>query len=552
MASLNPLYGLLGPRRVAQLLRRPCFRFDRGKVDELAGKSAAEALTDLLAVRPPRTEQPLYAASAAATPVTWINPPQAPNAPLPTDDSDLKRYVMAWWVDEALHDPGIGHRMQFFFHQFLAVSVDSGSSAQFFDYLGLLRWGCLGNLKTLVAKMIVDNCMLNYIDNNQNFFQNPNENYAREFFELTTIGRGDPAGPGDYTNYTEDDIVEAARVLTGFNNAPRHLYQDPDTKLPAGRPYPQSHDFGEKKFSARFAGTIIKTNTKDADGMRGELNALIDMVFAQEETARNFCRRLYHSFVTRKITPEIEADVIAPLAQTLKSANFDIKPALEQLLQSEHFFDADDSDNADEIVGALIKSPLDLALQALSFFSVPIPDPVGDNLTHYKTFYNGGVLERMLARAGMELFYPPDVAGYPGYYQDPDFNRQFFNSATIIARYKLPQMLLTGSVSWSGAADAPLGTKLDAAKWLKESGVVSDPSDSYVLVKELLEYSFPEAPDTERFTYFLDTIFLDKLPPGDWTYEWERYLQTGDDSEVRIPLGRLVTAVVYAPEYQLM
>ena len=98
-------------------------------MDELAGKSAAEALTDLLAVRPPRTEQPLYAASAAATPVTWINPPQAPNAPLPTDDSDLKRYVMAWWVDEALHDPGIGHRMQFFFHQFLAVSVDSGSSA---------------------------------------------------------------------------------------------------------------------------------------------------------------------------------------------------------------------------------------------------------------------------------------------------------------------------------------------------------------------------------------------------------------------------------------
>lgn len=552
MASLNPLSGPLGHRRASHLLRRTSFRFERAKIDEWSAKSASEALTDLLTVRPLRVEQPLYAASASATPVTWINPPQAPTGPLPTDDGDLKRYVMAWWLNEALHDAGIGHRMQAFFHQFLTVSADSGSSAQYFDYLALLRWGCLGNFKTLITKMIVDNCMLNYIDNNQNFFQNPNENYAREFFELHTIGRGDPAGPGDYTNYTEDDIVEAARVLTGFNNALRHLYKDPDTNLPAGKPYPQSHDFGEKKFSPRFAGTSIKANTKDAEGMRAELNALVDMVFAQDETARNFCRRLYHFFITRKLTPEAESDIIAPLAQTFKSANFEIRPVLEQLLQSEHFFDADDSDSADEIIGALIKSPLDLSLQAFSFFGLPIPDPVSDNLTHYKTFYNGGVLERMLARAGMELFYPPDVAGYPGFYQDPELNRQFFNSATIIARYKLPQMLLNGSVSWIGGSDAPLGTKLDVAKWLKETKAVSDPADSYVLVTELLEYAFPEPPDADRFAYFLNTIFLDQLPAGDWTYEWEQYVQTGDDSEVRIPLGRLLTAIMYAPEYQLM
>ena len=54
---------------------------------------------------------------------------------------------------------------------------------EFYDYLMLLRWGCLGNFKKLVTKMVVDNCMLEYIDNDQNFVNNPNENYARELFE---------------------------------------------------------------------------------------------------------------------------------------------------------------------------------------------------------------------------------------------------------------------------------------------------------------------------------------------------------------------------------
>jgi len=143
------------------------------------------------------------------------------------------------------------------------------------------------------------------------------------------------------------------------------------------------------------------------------------------------------------------------------------------------------------------------------------------------------------------------VAGYPGYYQDPDFNRQFFNSATIIARYKWPEMLLTGTHAWGPGADTELGTKFDFAAWLKDSGVISDPADSYVLVQELTRYLFPEEPDAERFDYFLTTIFLDNLPAADWTYEWQNYVSSGNDSEVSIPLGRLFNALLYAPEYQV-
>lgn len=551
MASLNPLLGVLGRRKAAHLLRRTSFRQSRQRIDELAALSAADALSSLLPPSAFQLDLPVYS-DGMSVPVTWINPPQPPSAVLPADDEDLTRFVMAWWVNEALHNAGIGHRMQLFFHQFLAVDGASGSSMEFFDYLALLRWGSVGNLKKLVTKMVTDNCMLRYLDNDQNFAQNPNENFAREFFELFTVGRGQPAGPGDYGTFTEDDVVEAARVFTGFNHAQRHQYADPETLIPAGKGYPQSHDFTPKTFSVHFGNTTITAPTNDAIGMAAELNIFVDLVFAQPATSQLFCRRLYHYFVTRNVTQEIEDEVIAPLAQLLVDGNFEILPVLEKLLQSEHFYDVDDSDNADEIVGALIKSPLDLSLQALTFFQLPIPDPVAENKAHYTDFYIAAVLERMLTRAGMDLFFPQDVAGYSGYYQDPVLNRQFFNSATIVQRYKLPQILLTGTHAWGSGSNDSIGTQLDVAAWIRDSGVVTDPLDSYVIVEELLYYLFPEEPDNERFTHFLVFIFLDQLPPADWTYEWENYLNTGDDSEVKIPLGRLLNAILYAPEFQVM
>jgi uncharacterized protein (DUF1800 family) len=441
--------------------------------------------------------------------------------------------------------------MMLFLHQNLAVDLESGSSMAFFDYLSLLRWSALGSFKKLQVKMVLDNCMLSYLDNDQNYVNNPNENFAREFFELFTIGKGTPAGPGDYGTFTEDDVVAAARVFTGFNHALRHLNTDMETGIPAGKPYPQSHDFQAKTFSARFDNTVIQPATNDAAGMVQELNDFANMVLDRNDTARSVCRRLYHFFATRNISAEVESDIIGPLAQTMLDNNYELLPVLRQLLASEHFFDADDNNTADEIVGALIKSPLDLALQALSFFKVPIPDPVADNETHYKTFYNTAILERLLASAGMSLFYPPDVAGYPGYYQEPDLNRQFFNSATIIARYKWPQMLLTGTFAWGGSSGQSIGTQLDVARWVRDDSGISDPSDAWVLVQDLLRYLCPEEPDTDRFLYFLETVFLDGLPAADWTYEWENYLSTGNDDEVKIPLGRLVNALMYAPEYQV-
>jgi uncharacterized protein (DUF1800 family) len=548
MASLNPLQGNLGQRRAAHLLRRSSFRYTKTKVDQLATMNATDAVASLFSFAAPQLNQPIYDNTTTQTveTTTWINPP---GLPLPDQEFNLQYRLTSWWLNEAVHEAGIGYKMIFFYHQYLAVTNVTIDNVKFFDYLSLLKWGALGNFKKLATKMIIDNTMLRYLSNNLNSKTNPNENFAREFLELFTIGKGPQVGPGDYTNYTEDDVIQAAKVLTGFQTRTQRDQVDPETSIPRGTVTFSRHDTSNKTFSPRFQNKVITGATTSA-AFWTEINAFVDMVFNQDETARNWCRRAYRYFVHPNITAEIENDIIKPLATLLKNGSYETAPVLQKLLSSQHFYDADDSDNSNEIIGGIIKSPLELALQAISFFNVTIPSPVSQNYQHYITFWGSGVSERMLGYANLTLFYPQDVAGYAAYHQEPDYNRQWFNSSTIIARYKLPQMLLTGKRVLGSSPNSSIGAKLDIVSWVKSSGVLSDPSDPFVLVQELLSYMLPENIDSDRFDYFYFKIFLDELPPADWTYEWENYLTTNNSSEVKIALERLIYHIMYSPEYQ--
>jgi hypothetical protein len=551
MASLSPLTGSLGHRRAAHLLRRTSFNYTKPKVDQMANQTAAQALANLLQLNPLQLSQPIYKdlAVQGSSIETWLLPlPGTPQASLPAEDFVLRRWNLVWWCNEALQDTGIGHKMQFFFHQFMQTSASMGRNSSFFDYLQLLRWGALGNFKKLAYKIVTDNSMLLYLNNTQNTKNNPNENFAREFFELFTIGKGPQIGPGDYTNFTEDDIVEAAKVLTGFRTRFNRDVVDAETNIPRGDAVFAQHDTSSKTFSSKFNNTVI-AGASNAAGMWVELQAFVDMIFAQPETAKNLCRRLYRFFVSRQITPEIETDIIVPLSNTLISNNFEVQPVLLQLLQSQHFFDADDADNLDEIIGGMLKSPLELNYHAISFFGMPLPDPMSATGSYFQ-LYERGMLQRAFATANLPLFFAADVAGYPAYYQAPDYSHQWFNSSTIITRYKVPQMLLSGTLTIGTQTGQPLGTKLNIATWVRNSGAISNPLDSQVLVEDLLKYLLPEEVDTDRFNYFHISVFLDNLPPADWTYEWENYLTTNDATEVTLALERLIKAILFSPEYQ--
>lgn len=538
MASLLPRSGPLGRRLASHLLRRTTFRYTKAQIDSFAVLTADQAVEQLLLIPTPSISEPVD----YKTGQPWINSGVEPIS----GTGLLRDYVKSWWTHQALFDPSIGHKMMLFLHSNFVVAAAEGPAEEYFDYLGILRFYATGDFQALAKKITLDNQMLRYLDNTLNNKANPNENYAREFLELFTIGKGPQAGPGDYTNYTEDDIIATARLLSGFKTQPDRQNIDPDTSLPMGRMAIFQHDTDDKQFSAAFNNLVI-AGKNTADGMLEELDDFVNMVFAQMTTAKTICRKLYRFFVSSEIDSEIESDIITPLALTFFNSGYDLATALRELLKSIHFYDEDDSDATNEIVGGLMRSPLELVLHALAYFDVPIPDPVTDPQEHYDRFYTKGLFRGFLPGAGMDLFKPSDVAGYPAYYQEPDFQKNWFNSSTIITRYQLPEMLIEGK---RVLFNQRLGTEVDIVQYVNDH--VSNPEDAQTVAQELLQDLLPEAADTDRFDFYLNGMFLDGIPAYDWTADWQAFVASGDDSDVRPALESLLTSLLYSQEFQAM
>ena len=391
MSALSPISGPLGRRAARHLLKRLTFGPTKQEIDEIQNKTIAEAL-DLLFKKHPHPQPPLDTATGAQ----WVNP-------IPLERSTGKRvhslentlipYTRYWWLDTMCKEKtGITEKMAFFYHShFTTISSRIYYSLSLYHQLGLFRFHATGNVKSLAYKMCRDNAMLIHLDGNSNEMDNPNENFAREFLELYTIGKGEQVGADDYTNYTEHDIKEAARILSGFKT--EHSFSediDPESGLPLGRVLsnPQNmairHDSGVKTFSHRFGNRTIKPyelksyydlkNLATKDACIQEVKDLVDMIFDQKETARHFCRKLYRFFVYYKITPEVEREVIEPLATTLYNKNYEMEPVLRQLFSSSHFYDKNNSLAEDNVRGALIKSPLEVMAGTLRFFKIGLPD----------------------------------------------------------------------------------------------------------------------------------------------------------------------------------
>lgn len=542
MASLNAKTGALGRRLAAHLLRRTSYQFTRERIELFATKTADEAVDELMNLTPLVVEQPIDYLNGQP----WINPVVGS----PSTNAFKRLYVTSWWVNEALHDPSIGHKMMFFLHSNFVTNYGGTKSHELFDYLALLRYYALGNFKELALKMTLNPMMLRYLDGTYNTKNNPNENYAREFFELFTIGKGPQIGEGNYTNYTEEDVQAAARVLTGIKASAyneRHDYVDADNNIPTGYYTYDLHATSDKTFSSAFQNTVISGAVDEAD-MTRELEDFVDMVFAQDETARFICRKLYRFFVSGKIDAEIETDIIEPLAAVFRDNNYELLPVLTTLLKSQHFYDEDDSTNSDEIIGSLFKTPLDIVLNIISYFKLEIPDALTDPENHYLNFYGGSVIVDQLERSHLRLFRPDSVAGYPAFFQQPNWHREWFSSSSIVARYGIADRFIKGYSSDGGFNLG--GVKLDVVDFVRNN--ISDPFNSFTVISELLEDMTCETIPSQRFGYFLLEIFLDDIDLNDWTIEWARYVATEDDVEVRIALERLVKHMLFSPEFQLM
>ena len=139
--------------------------------------------------------------------------------------------------------------MVLFWHNHFVTQSETVEEARYlYRYCELLRNHALGNFKQLTQDVTLNPAMLWYLNGNTNFVGAANENYARELFELFTIGKGEQIGEGNYTNYTEQDVLAAAKVLTGW--------YDQYTTVTSSF-LSDWHDKSNKLFSEAFDNQII-------------------------------------------------------------------------------------------------------------------------------------------------------------------------------------------------------------------------------------------------------------------------------------------------------
>ncbi|MDX2249457.1 MAG: DUF1800 family protein [Bacteroidia bacterium] len=553
MASLSPRSGLLGKRLAAHLLRRATFGPTRAEIDDFAARTADEAV-DLLLNFPPPPPPPVD----PQTGLTWVETGRTTtNSP----NDELKYIINSWWLHQ-LFDPAVpmtvAHKILFFLHTSFTTSFQEIVYSENHYYtLRLFMHYVSGSYKDLAKKICLDNGMGDFLDISESFKGNPNENFVREFLELFTIGKGPSAGPGDYTTFTEQDVIEAARLMTGFrenNDWGNTLFHDPDTGLPRAQPDTGKHDETDKVFSHAFNNAIIPGRTSE-QGMLDEVSDFVEMIFDQDATAAYICRRLYRFFVKYNISQEVEDDIIQPLSVVFQNSNYSLAEVLRTLLKSEHFYDGDDTASDDEIIGSLIKSPLELQVSMIRYFQLTPPDPAIDPFETYVNFYRWGMQNPMSA-ACFDLFAPPEVAGYQPVYQAPEYNRLWFSAKSIPARYAIVDEHLDGQ---------PL-LQFDVMAFVNNPAMITDFTGNdpqgtpgphpggriaHHLVTQLIEYLLPEPLDQTRFDYFLHDVLLDNLTELNWMFEWDNYLALGDDTSVKPQIKKLIRAILQSPEFQL-
>ncbi|MED5354192.1 MAG: DUF1800 family protein [Bacteroidota bacterium] len=542
--SLDPLNSNLGQLRAKHLLRRCLFHYNNDLLAETSNLSAVDAVDQLLLDNTITYNEPYDPLPDEDPHGYWLSsgiyPPEIPN------QARKRGLLSAWWWYNMINRVNLKDKLTFFLHTtFTIASGDVGASHYFYDHLKLIEHYSLGNLRELAKKITLDNAMLNYLDNTQNNANNPNENYAREFLELFTITKGEQVGEGDYSTYTEQDVIEAARVFSGFKTQLDRSIIDPDTNIPMGRLSINQHDQGIKTFSYAFDNYELTGGTNENE-IFNELHEFVDMVFNKEVTALAYVKKLYRFFVKSEWDEDVEQNIIIPLAEDLYNNDYEILPVVKRLLASQHFFDAADSDPTDEIIGSIIKSPLQLLSSTITNLGFNIPDPENDMENYYK-FVMFFMRNTYFPMAGMNVFAPDTVAGHPAIYQSPDFDRHWFSSSTILARYRLIECLITGRNKLGG--NGQFGSELDTVAFVENNS--NNPSNIYYLVDEIANILYPNPIDEDRVNYFADLI-LEGYPSYYWTDTWDEYIATGENTIVKTRLDLLIGAMINAPEYQLM
>ena len=289
----------------------------------------------------------------------------------------LKALNLAWLTQMVTSPQQLREKMSLFWHgHFAARTINIVYQQKLLD---VIRTNALGNFGDLLMEVSKSASMINFLNNNQNRKDHPNENFAREVMELFTLGRG---------NYTETDVKEAARAFTGwgasFNG--EFVFRD------------RQHDNDTKTF-------LGKTGRYTGDD-------IIKILLEQKQTALFITRKVYTYFVNG--VPDTAK--VQWLADRFYQSNYNIEALMTDIFSSDWFYD-------EKNIGTKIKSPIELLVGIRRMLPMQIDNEASLLL-----------LQRLL---GQLLFYPPNVAGWPG-------GKNWIDSSTLMMRLRIPRLIYDG------------------------------------------------------------------------------------------------------------
>ncbi|WHZ21804.1 MAG: putative SIGNAL PEPTIDE PROTEIN [Nitrospira sp.] len=365
-------------------LSRSGFGGTPGEIRRLMTLDRAVAVEQALTVSTNQTQTP---------PPPWIHRlPPPPNERKQWSEADKKAFrearkeegqeLKGWWYRELMAtNSSLLERMTLFWHNHFTSGLQKVKWPPFlYRQNVLLRTYALGSFRTLLHAVAKDPAMLLYLDTQTNHKEQPNENFARELFELFTLGEG---------HYHEQDIKEAARAFTGW-----HL----DRHTGAFRIERRRHDSGRKE-------VFGKSGYFDGDD-------ILSLTLEQPQTSRYLVRKLWREFISDEPDPT-EVD---RLAGRFRLKDYDITSLLEELFRTSHFW-------APEHRGVLVKSPVELMTGTMRLFNLPIDEPTQ--------------LIRYGRRLGQDLFDPPNVKGWPG-------GTRWITTSTLLDRIQLLHRVIRG------------------------------------------------------------------------------------------------------------
>ncbi len=515
-SGLNPYNGTWTTNEVSHLLKRTMFGAKKADIDYFLGLSPSAAVDELLnnipAVSTPLRDYGLIEDDngvmhddlGVPQGQTWVNDLNTLSDPEVRGSINGLRVasLFKWWAGLIIHqNRSINEKMVLFWHHHFSVQQEEvGNATLLWRHHNLLRSNVLGSVKQLVRDVTIDPAMLFHLNGYLNSRLAPDENYAREMQELFTIGQGPDS------LYTENDVIAAARVLTGWRVDSTTLTSYLDVS---------AHDTGSKSFSSFYNNTTINNNGAQ------EVDDLVNMIFNTTEAARFICRKLYKWFVYYNIDQDTETNVIIPLAELLRSSNFEVKPVLSVLFKSEHFFDPLNQ-------ACYIKGPFDILAGTLREFNVSFP-PYTDWQNGYPLFYT---IYNKAGEMQQELFQPPDVSGWPAYHQEPMYYELWVNSNSLPRRANYTDSLIEDSM-------------LDLKAFANYSSNPADPNQLIADVTGLL-LRYPLSDNSRNYTknrFLLNNTNDDTV----WSNAWN----SNNNTYINSSLNELFKFIMNLPEYHL-